>query len=123
MITIKIQGKEWPLAFTLGAMDRIEESTGKAIGELGLRMNSKADREELLQVLAAMMCEATEDDAQTPTVEQMRRAMRPGELMAALKQASVAISEGMRMETEEPDEDEEVDLVLEEIKKKEPPGV
>lgn len=121
MITIKFQGKEWPLAFTLGAMDGIEECTGKTIGELGLRMNSRADREELLTVLAVMMREAAEDGVETPTAEAMRQAMRPGELMAALKQASLAISDGMRMETEEPDEDEEVDLVLEEIKKKEPP--
>ena len=43
-------------------------------------------------------------------------------MLAAITRMSDEISAGLAMETEEPDEDEEVDVVLEELKKKEPPA-
>ena len=52
MISIKIGNSRYPLRFTLAAMDGIEETTGKTIGELNLRVKSKADRAELIAVLA-----------------------------------------------------------------------
>lgn len=120
MVSIKIGEGRYPLRFTLAAMDGIEEATGKTIGELSLNVRSKADRAELMEVLAVLMREGA--GAETPTAEELRGAMTPGELLASLKQVSDAISEGMRMETEEDDEDAEVDVVLEEIEKKEVPG-
>ena len=47
--------------------------------------------------------------------------MSPGELLEALHPVSDAISEGMSMQTDKPAEGEAVDVVLEEIKKKESP--
>lgn len=119
MICVNIQGKDWPLAFTLAAMDEIEDQTGKGIGELSLRVKSKQDRAELMAVLAAMM-RAGANGGETPDAEALRGMMRPGELLGALRPVSDAINEGMYMETEEPDEGGEVDVVLEGIKKKEP---
>lgn len=122
MVSIKIGESRYPLRFTLAAMDGIEEATGKTIGELNLRVKNKADRAELMEVLAVLMREGAEAGAETPTAEELREMMTPGELLASLKQVSDAISEGMRMETEEDEEDAEVDVVLEEIEKKEVPG-
>ena len=122
MVSIKIGEGRYPLRFTLAAMDGIEEATGRTIGELSLNVRSKADRAELMEVLAVLMREGAEAGAETPTAEELRGAMKPGELLASLKQVSDAISEGMRMETEEDEEDAEVDVVLEEIEKKEMPG-
>ena len=119
MICVKINGNAYPLAFTLGAMDAIEEATGKTVGELSLRVKSKQDRAELMEVLAALMRAGAADGAETPGADTLRGMMTPGELMASLKKVADAISEGMYMETDEPDEDAEVDVVLEEIKKKE----
>ena len=119
MIYAKINGKSWPLAFTLAAMDGIEEATGKGIGELTLKISSKSERAEILNVLAVLMREGAADGAETPDVDELHRVMRPGDLMQALRSVSDAISEGMAMETDEPDDDTEVDVVLEEIKKKE----
>lgn len=122
MICARINGNSYPLAFTLAAMDGIEDATGKSVGELSLRMKSKADRVELMAVLAVLMREGAAAGEETPTAEELRTIMTPGELLASLTKVSNAISEGMHMETEDSDEDDEVDVVLEEIKKKEAPG-
>ena len=122
MICVKIQGKEYPIAFTLAAMDDIEDRTGKAVGELSLSMKRKQDRAELLEALAVMMRAGAADGAETPDAEALHAMMRPGEMLAAITRMSDEISAGLAMETEEPDEDEEVDVVLEDIKKKEPPA-
>lgn len=123
MISIKIGNSRYPLRFTLAAMDGIEETTGKTIGELNLRVKSKADRAELIAVLAVLMREGAEAGEETPTAEALHVMMTPGELLGSLRSVSDAISEGMRMETEEDaEEGAEVDVVLEEIEKKGTPG-
>jgi hypothetical protein len=120
MISIKVNGVEYPLSFTLSAMDAIEEVTGKTVGDLGLRISSKADRSELLEVLAVLMREGAAEGVETPSAKALHGMMTPGALLASLKNVSDALSEGMRMESDEPEEGAEVDVVLEEIKKKEP---
>lgn len=121
MASINIKGTEYPLKFTLDAMDAIEEATGKTIDGLSFGMKSKADRAESLTVLAELMKAGRKGKEPTPTAAQLRGLLSPGELLSAVKAEADAVSEGMRMETEEPEEGEEVDLVLEEIKKKESP--
>ena len=122
MICITIQGIDYPLELTLDAMDEIEEGTGKTIGEIELAMSSKAARRDLLCTLAAMMRAGAEDGVSTPSADDLRKLLRnPGALLKTIKPVSDAMLAGMRMETEAPDEGEEVDLVLEEIKKKETP--
>lgn len=122
MVGIKVGGRVWPLAFTLDAMDKLEERTGKTIDQLTFRIKTKEDREALLQTIEVLMAEGARGTGMsTFTAKELRAAMRPGELMAALTTVSDAISEGMAMETEEDEKPGEVDLVLEEIKKKEKP--
>lgn len=122
MVGIKVGGREWPLAFTLDAMDELEQRTGKTIDQLTFRVKTRQDRETLLQTLEVLMAEgAVGTGMSTPTAQELRAAMRPGELMGALVAVSDAISAGMAMETEEDSGPAEVDLVLEEIKKKEKP--
>lgn len=120
MTTVKIAGREWPLKFTLDAMDAIEAATGKTIDALTFRVKTRQDREELLAVLAELL-RAGSPGEDTPDAA-LRAALTPGELMSAMRRISDAISEGMRMETDAPAEDEAVDVVLEELKKKESPG-
>lgn len=122
MVSITIKGREYPLKFTLDAMDAIEEATGKTVDELTFSIQSKAGRAEALTVLAVLMKAGQQSEEATPTAAQLRRWLSPGDLLAAIKAEADAVSEGMRMQTEEPEEGEEVDLVLEEIKKKDGPG-
>lgn len=117
MVEIKVNGAVVPLKFDLNAMDAIEESTGRFVGEIDFAITSKDKREELMAVIAALADSAGAE----LTREQMRR-MSPGELAASMYGVSKAISEGMRMETDAEDPDAEVDVVLEEIKKNGAPG-
>lgn len=111
MITCTIGGVDTPLRFTLDAMDAIEQATGRFVGEITFSIRTQADRATLLQVLSALIAGAPR------TPEDLRAVMTPGELLAAIYRVTDAINEGMAMETEQPDEDAEVDVVLEEIKK------
>ena len=121
MVVMRVAGREWPLKFTLNAMDTIEERTGRTVDELNISVKTRADRANLLEIMAALIKAGAAEGAETPSAEALRAAMSPGELLEALHPVSDAISEGMSMQTDKPAEGEAVDVVLEEIKKKESP--
>ena len=118
MIAAKVNGVDTPMRFSLDAMDAIEQATGKSVGELTFSVKTAADRAELLKIMAALIRGAGGD----ATADSLRKAMTPGELVLAVYRVADAINEGMRMESEKTDSDEEEDLVLAEIKKDEAPG-
>ena len=122
MVKMRIAGRDWPLKFTLNAMDTIEDHTGCTIDALNIAVKTKKDRANLLEIVAALIKAGAAEGEDTPTVEALRAALSPGELLEALRPVSDAISEGMKMQTDKTDENEAVDVVLEEIKKKESPG-
>lgn len=122
MINVTIDGKSYPIAFTLATMDAIEAETGRPIGELELNIKTAEARKQILKVLAVMIREGAPEDVETPDAEALKSVMRPGALMTAIGKISEAITEGMEMETDEPDDGAEVDVVLESLKKKEPQG-
>ena len=116
MVTTKIAGVETPLKLTLDAMDAIEQATGKSIVEMSFSIKTTDQRAELLETLSALITAA----GGIATVDTLREEMSPGELLAAVYRVIDAVNEGMAMETDKPAEDEEVDLVLEELKKNVP---
>lgn len=116
MITAKVGGVDTPLKFTLNAMDAIENATGKFVGELTFSVKTAEQRQQLLEVLVALISAG----GGSATVDTLREEMTPGELLMAIYRVTDAINEGMSMETETPDEDEEVDVVLQELKKNSP---
>lgn len=125
MVQLEIKGVVFNLAFTLDAMDAMEEATGKTLGEQTFSIKSKAARADLVKTLHILAREgakmAGEPLADAYNVRWFQTYMTPGKLLEAVNAVTDAISEGMRMETDEPDENKEVDLVLEELKKKEKP--
>lgn len=123
MVKLTVKGVEFHLAFTLDAMDAMEEETGKTLGEQTFSIKSKADRSNVISTLHALAREGSQI-AGGPSMDKYTAAwfkanMTPGKLLDAVNAITEAINEGMHMETEEPEEEAEVDLVLEEIKKNE----
>lgn len=116
MITTKVGGMNTPLKLTLAAMDAIEQATGKSIVEMSFSIKTADQREELMETLVALITAA----GGFATVDTLREDMSPGELLAAVYRVIDAVNEGMAMETDKPAEDEEVDVVLEELKKNGP---
>ena len=127
MITFKAGGRELALAFTLGAMDEIERRTGDKIDLQNVKdtvVESVKDRKKLVTVLAVLAAEgeAIEGRLYDGGEAWLNRHMRPGLLPKAQIAVLEAVTEGMSMESAEGDENEEIDLVLEELKKKQEPG-
>lgn len=127
MITFKAGGRELALAFTLGAMDEIERRTGDKIDLQNVKdtvVESVKDRKKLVTVLAVLAAEgeASEGRLYDGGEAWLNRHMRPGLLPKAQIAVLEAVTEGMSMESAEGDENEEIDLVLEELKKKQEPG-
>ena len=44
MVVMRVAGREWPLKFTLNAMDTIEERTGRTVDELNISVKTRALR-------------------------------------------------------------------------------
>lgn len=123
MTHITIDGRDIPLAFTLGAMEQLEQRFGapfdlKAIVD-------RVNQPSVLLTLAGIL--AGEGQALTGEAAPVDRAWiarhaAAGAIFPMAKACIDEINASMAMETAEEDEDEEVDLVLEELKKKEPTG-
>ena len=134
MAKAKINGQEYSLAFTLDAWDAMEaisdeltapEDAGKGL-DLKELMNHVMSRKVLCRMLAILISAAAALEDRTPGPEAdakwIARHVRPGQIRDLGMAVIEAITEGMRMETEEEDPNEEVDVVLEEIKKNDSPG-
>ena len=121
-IKTKLAGREFKLAFTFEASERIAErfgGDGPMDGEtLQTILGNAVNMLEALAILAQCGAEI-EGEACEVDAKWLKKHMGPGSTKAVVDAILAAVTEGMRMETETGDEDEEVDVVLEEIKKKE----
>lgn len=119
MTKIKVGGRELALDFTIEAMDRMEEVLGESVDLSNLQksvVDKTGDRKVLVGIIWAM-AKPADGQGGVVTREWLARHIHPGRLVKLHVAALNAMTEGMTMETEEHDEDEEVDVVLEEIKK------
>lgn len=112
MASITIGGTEYKLTFTMDAFEKIEDEIGM-VDELTDKLTGKGrvrTVRRLLQILSGG--EITE--------EIIARKMIPAQIAQAITAIWAAIGEGMSMETtENQGEEEEVDVALQEIEKKE----
>lgn len=117
---IKIGKRKFALAFTLGAMEELEKKIEN------FRLNDLQDYVKspggMLDILLALMRQGELLQGRTLDIDRtwLAARMKPAPAYIASVQVAVleALSDGLSMETEGQN-DEEVDLVLEEIKKKE----
>lgn len=122
MTTFKMGGRELALAFTIGAMDALEEKLGEPVELENIKETVVAqlkDRRKLVKILAILSAEgAALTDGEPASEAWIKQHLRPGMLPRAQMAVLEAVADGLRMELGEGDEGEEVDAVLEEIKKK-----
>lgn len=123
MTKIKVGGRELALAFTIGAMDAMERTSGKPVDLENVKesiVEMLKDRRSLISLLVILAREGEELEGRTLDVDEewFKKHMRPGALPKVQVAVLDAVADGMRMEAAEGEEDEEVDVVLEEIKKK-----
>lgn len=122
MVTFKAGGRELALAFTLAAMDRMEDRLGCPVDLRDIKAivaEATQDRRKCVTLLQTL---AEEGEAcggpEAPDEMWLKRHLRAGDLPRMQIAIFEAVSEGMTMETGEGDESEEVDVVLESLKKK-----
>lgn len=122
MKEVKVGGRVLALAFTLEAMDEMESAFGKAIDLEDVKetiVDGTSDRKNLVKCLYVMAKEGAALNGETLDIDEkwISRYMRPGDIPRMRIAIMETVADGMRMETAEGDEGEEVDLVLEELKK------
>ena len=124
MIRVRVGEREIPLALTLNAMEALERRFGAPLDLMGV-INGLKGVSTLLDVVAVLTDEG-QDIEGTPDPVDRRWIARHADAAGQVDLANAvvaAVNESMRMETEaDADPDEEVDVVLEELKKKEPTG-
>lgn len=126
MTTFKTGGRELALAFTISAMDAMEDMTGRPVDLENVKetiVDACKDRRTLVKMIEILAREgaAVQGNALDIDAAWIKKHMRPGDLPRAQIAVLEAVSDGMRMESAEGDENEEVDVVLEQIKKKQEP--
>lgn len=119
MRTVKIAKRTFPLAFTLGAMEELQNKI-KNFNLAKLQEYVKSPT-GLLDILLALMRQGAILEGKTLDVDRTWLASRlsPAPIRMAPIQVAIlnALSDGLTMEAEQ--DEGEVDVVLEEIKKKE----
>lgn len=126
MQKIKIGGRDLALAFTISAMDAMELVTGTPVDLENIKetvVESCKDRRKLLDLVAILAHEgaALDETAAEADAAWLAKHLRPGHLPRVQIAVLNAVADGMRMESAEGEDDEEVDVVLEELKKKAEP--
>lgn len=119
MRTVKIAKRTFPLAFTLGAMEELQNKIENFnLAKLQEYVKSPTG---LLDILLALMRQGAILEGKTLDVDRTWLASRlsPAPIRMAPIQVAIlnALSDGLTMEAEQ--DEGEVDVVLEEIKKKE----
>ena len=117
---IKIAKKEFPLVFSLGTLQRMEETIdGFDLSQIDETLRTTRG------LLDVMYCLAAEGAAANGQELQETRAWFGAHAPAyrnwivnAHETVVAALIDGMSMETDDEDENEEVDVVLEDLKKK-----
>lgn len=119
-MVIKIGGKKIQLVYTLDTMDRVQAMNGgDALDVRGL-VEKMRDRTFLVRLLVEM---AKDANVQVPDEKWLKGHIYPGQLPTLQIAIMETITEAMNMETlDGDDDDEEVDEILEELKKKETTG-
>ena len=123
MVNVKVGGRELALAFTVDAMDELEKRLGEPIDLTTLQqaiVSKLADRRVLLAVACILAQQGEYLAGRDPDFDEtwLRRHAKPGQQISLHASVVQAIAEGLSMETGETDENAEVDVVLEELKKK-----
>lgn len=118
MRTVKIAKRTFPLAFTLGAMEELQNKIENFnLAKLQEYVKSPSG---LMDILLALMRQGAILEGKTLDVDRTWLAshLSPAPIRMAPIQVAIlnALSDGLTMEAEE--DDGEVDVVLEEIKKK-----
>ena len=122
MITMKIGGREFALLFNVEAMDELEAILGISIDLTNLQealIGRLRDRHDLVHVFYVLARQGEYETGREPDFDEqwLRRRMRPGSQLQVHAKVVEAIADGLKMESET-EKDEEVDVVLAELKKK-----
>ena len=120
---IKVGGRELALLFTVEAMDELEEILGVGIDLTNIHdtvIRGLGDRHTLVHVLYVLARQGEFAQGREPDFDEtwIKRNLKPSRQVAVHVAVINAITEGLTMETVTDSEDEEVDVVLQEIKKK-----
>lgn len=119
-MTIKIDGEEIRLAYTLDAMDRVQAINGDDPLDVRGLAEKMDDRTFLIRLIVEL---AANVNNQAPDEKWLKCRIYPGQLPILYATVMATIKEAMHMETLDDDnDDEEVDEILEELKKKETTG-
>ena len=121
---VKIGGRDFPLAFTLKTLIGMEQTIeGFDFSKIVEQVQKPAGMLNVLYLLAETGAELEE---KTLEVDRDWMALRIPVNMNRLSKIQVEImdtlTDGMSMETEDDEDDKEVDVVLDDIKKKEATG-
>lgn len=122
MVHIKLGGRKLALDFTLAAMDEMEAALGKPVELDNLKENVVDElrcHRKLIGITIALARQGAMAEGKELDIDGawLSRKLKPARLVQLQAEVLQALTEGMTMETEESDEDGEVDVVLEEIKK------
>ena len=114
---IKISGKTLHLAYTLDTMDRVQALNGGDPLDVRGLVEKMRDRHFLIKIIIEL---ARGANVQVPDEKWLKSHIYPGQLPKLNIAVMETITEAMTMETlDDGDDDEEVDEILEELKKKE----
>ncbi len=135
MYSIQLKGREIPLIYTVYEMKQVQEEICP-LGEISFRilgvnkenpeLRDGFGRPEQLDAVAKMIRimgnAGLEESGETPdlTDKNVLRAMRPAQIADMINVCSEVMKEALRSEIPEEDKGEPTDVVLEELKKKEP---
>lgn len=125
MVYFDVGGRKLALAFTMGALADMEDVFGDRCKLTWEGINALFEkRRDVLRMMAIMANQGEQIEGRAGDVTEgwLGQRLRPVQFVAVQKALLDAITEGMRMESDEGDPDEEVDVVLDEIKKKETAG-
>ena len=137
MASITLKGREIPLLYTVYEMKQIQEEIAPLSKAISLVTGRNPEDEDDLSGFggaahietAAKMIRilgnaGLEESGQEPdlTDKKIMRAMKPNEMMDLINACMEAMSEGMRSEIPEKEDEGPVDVTLEEMKKKELKG-
>ena len=133
MVTINLKGREIPLVYTVYEMKQIQDEIGplsQAIDTiLGRNPENKEDMSRfggadqigaVAKAIRILGNAGLEEAGKEPdlTEKQVMRALKPAELLGTINNLMDAMNEGMRSEIPDKAEEGPVDVVLEEMKKK-----
>lgn len=134
MAKITLKGREVPLLYTSWEMKTVQEEIAPLSKAIRLVTGRNPENEEdtsmfggaehigalakMIRILGNAGLEESGQEADL-TDKKVMRALRPDQLVEAINAVSEAMADGMRSEIPEKEEDGPVDVVLEQMKKKE----